>query len=531
MRIMTGYDVVPSEGLTDFTIGLLDLPGRPDSTRVTVGCRVDPDRPEGSYLVTVPAQGAVTITGGPFSGVVYGVRELLRRTKAIRPGEYGLEVGNFADEPAMAHRTFFTWDHSTNWDVEQAGQQETGALNTYQKAPEAFLSDYTRAVDFASENRISALTVYGLLRDIHGGADAARTLCTYAAERGVRIIAGVGINSYGGIYFDGDHPFNLATWLRQRPELAAQLSPDIGFHIDEMPPMSFPRSEYALATCPSRPENLEWNAEAIRWLVRDIGVGGINWETGDYGQCQCADCRATALPGSANQSWSYQAMARSYPRLLDEARAAARPGQTLWNYIELYWDGILDVEGQRPIADLPDDAIYQYCVNKGFWEASGHRLTRELVSRLPHPNVVLRTHAASQWNRQRYAFAAPLIADMAARAGAAGMNGMTLFAEPSPYHPTNEFGYLALSRFTWSPDLPWDQFWAEEVAPRLGGVEAADHFVRSVALVDDPGTGLDDLDRVRASALDGAAAGGEAGRRWLWLAERASRAAFNRQTR
>ncbi len=54
----------------------------------------------------------------------------------------------------------------------------------------------------------------------HGGAKAARDLCLYARDRGVGILPGVGLCSYGGYYFEGDHPFNLDTYLRRHPERA-----------------------------------------------------------------------------------------------------------------------------------------------------------------------------------------------------------------------------------------------------------------------------------------------------------------------
>ena len=121
------------------------------------------------------------------------------------------------------YRILWTWDHSTNWYLEQTGIQEIGALNYYLKPRTGFLEDYERLVDFMSLNRIPAVTVYGFLRDNHGGVEAAQKLCRYAMERGVRIMPGVGINAYGGIYWEGDHRYNLTTWLRKNPDLRAVL--------------------------------------------------------------------------------------------------------------------------------------------------------------------------------------------------------------------------------------------------------------------------------------------------------------------
>ncbi|BCJ68921.1 hypothetical protein [Polymorphospora rubra] len=487
---------------------------------LTVRLVADPALPEGGFRIDVPETGDVVLTGDPFAGLVYAARELAGR---ITPA--GLPVGVHADEPGLPLRTLWTWDHSTNWDERQLGQQEIGALNPYGKGADAFGEDYRRLVDFCSRERIGGIVVYGLLRDAHGGVDAARELCAYANARGVRIIAGIGVNAYGGIYFDGRHRFNLATHLRQRPELSAVLPPKVGFDIDEFGDLHFPASEYMMAACPSHPDNLAWHRDAIDWLLDTVGVGGINFETGDYGSCACGRCAART--GGERTSWSYEAMRAVYPTLLDTARRTGPAGVPLRHLVEVYWDNIFDLDAQKPLADLPDDVAYQYCVNRGFWYDNRDRLTADHVAALPHTTNVLRTHGGSQWNRQRHSLVADMYADMATRGGAAGMRGLTIFAEPSAYHPTNEISYLAYARFTWNPDLAWDDFWRDEVVPRFGGAGQAEAFRAGAARLDDPTATAEDLSRVRGEALDVVASTtGEVQRRWLWLAERTARHAY-----
>jgi hypothetical protein len=472
----------------------------------------DPALPDGGYRIEVGADGPIRISGEPFAGLIYAAREL-----AARATPAGLPVGEWTGAPGLPLRTLWTWDHSTNWDLRRLGQQEIGALNPYAKDADAFGADYRRLVDFCSAERIGGIVVYGLLRDAHGGVDAARELCEYANERGVRIIAGVGINAYGGIYFDGRHRFNLATWLHRRPDLAAELPKRVGFDIGEFGDLHFPASDYMMAACPSQPDNLAWHRDAVAWLLDTLPVGGINFETGDYGSCACERCAGRT--GGERESWSYQAMRAVYPTLLDVAR---RPG--LRHLVEVYWDNIFDLDAQKPLADLPDDVAYQYCVNRGFWEDNRERLTAAHVERLPHTTNVLRTHAGSQWNRQRHSWVAELYADIAGRAGGAGMRGLTIFAEPSAYHPTNEISYLAYARFGWNPGLSWADFWRDEVAPRFGGYAEAEAFRDGAAVLDDPDATGAQLGQVHAAALDMVgSAGGDVRRRWLWLAERTAR--------
>ena len=150
----------------------------------TISLSEDKALPEGAFRIEATPE-RVTISGGPFSGVIYGVEELIKRG-GDQPDLLSVSADTIYEVPGLTYRTFWTWDHSTNWELSQIGQQEIGVFNPYQKPPSGFLSDYKRCVDFCSRNRIAAIVIYGFLRDPHGGIEAAKELCRYAAERGVR---------------------------------------------------------------------------------------------------------------------------------------------------------------------------------------------------------------------------------------------------------------------------------------------------------------------------------------------------------
>ena len=165
----------------------------PGESRPVIELYQDETLPEGAFRIEVETQ-RISVTGGPFSGVIYGVEELIARGGA-RPGRITISAGAISQAPGLPYRTFWTWDHSTNWELSQVGRQEIGVFNPYGKPPGGFLRDYQRCVDFCSRNRIAAIVIYGFLRDPHGGIDAAQELCTYATERGVRILPGIAIGS------------------------------------------------------------------------------------------------------------------------------------------------------------------------------------------------------------------------------------------------------------------------------------------------------------------------------------------------
>jgi hypothetical protein len=498
----------------------------------------DPTLPEGAFRIQPdPVNGRLDIAGGPFSGVIYAVEELIARGGG-HPDRIELPAETVAQAPGLAYRTFWTWDHSTNWELSQVGHQEIGVFNPYGKPPGGFLRDYRRCVDFCSRNRIAAIVIYGFLRDPHGGIEAAQELCRYATERGVRILPGIAIGSYGGCYWEGEHRYNLATWLKAHPENAASLEKGVGFQIADLAfPLSFPRSDYTLSACPSAPETMAWMEEGVAWLAETFDLGGINIEAGDYGVCGCQRCvarraneaEAARRVDDYGDSWSHTDMADNFPRLY---RAAKAVKSDLWLYSEIQWDNLLDPVAHEAQRRLPPGGIYQHTTNRTYWGRIRRELTRDYVESLPTQPNVLRCQFACQWNgderTERYALNARVFADMATLCAERGMHGLTVWGEPSPYHATVELSYLAFARFSWQPTLTWERFLAEDMAPLLGGADAATEFVNIAEELDAHQVlPLERLLGLREAAMAHRAAD-EAGRRWLSLEDQVARRIYMR---
>lgn len=497
--------------------------------------------PEGAFSIeSTPGDNgsSVSITGGPFSGVIYGVEEIVQRAAQPVEGGFSLPAGSIEDAPDLAYRTWWNWDHSTNWDLDQIGVQEIGVMNPYAKPADGFLADFERVVDFMSQNRIAAIAIFGFLRESHGGIEAAQELCRYANERGVRILPGVAINAYGGVVWEMDHEFNLATWLRKHPELSAQMERPPGFQIQDLGfDLYFPRGDYSMRGCPSQPANQDWMAEGVAWLSETFDIGGINIEAGDYGVCGCELCQARRAEredarrrdGYA-ESWSHADMADFYPRLYDAVRTKHADA---WIYSEIQWDNLLDVEAMAPLRNLPDGGIYQHTLNRSYWNRVEQELTADYAAQLPTSTNVFRCQFACQWNgdrrTERYRFNGRDWEAMAKKARATGFDGLTVWGEPSPYNTATELSYLAFSRFTWDTALTWDAWIEQDIAPLLGGVDAANRYLAILDTIDPPNRpSLETLLPLQQEALgltrqldDGAA------RRWLWLAERIGRMRYH----
>jgi len=482
--------------------------------RGVIRLREDQELPEGGYRIDISAgdDGAVvSVVGGPFSGVIQGVEALLCAADE-RTGAVTLPGGRIEVVPALAYRSFWTWDHSTHWDIESVGLQETGAFNPYMKQPEEFVAGYERMIDFMSRHGVGGVVIYGLLRDAHGGVEAANRICRYARDRGVRVLAGFAVNSYGGIYYEGQHQFNLPTWLRKHPELAVDTTSLPGFQIDDYGFLSFPHGEYTMASRSDRPEMERWHLDGLEWLLDTVDVGGVNFEFGDYaGNDAMADMR------------------RLLPDLVDTARSQR---DDLWLIAELGWDFVAEPDAAQRVAGLPGGCAYQFTYNRSYWQSLRSGLSRDAIDRLPTTTNLIRPHAGSQWNRQRYAYMAPEFAELAHLGVRTGFAGASIFGEVSDYSVPNELNYLAFARFSVEEALTWEDFLREEVQPRLGGEEATLRFLSVLERLD-----ADDLDaagllRARDEVrLTAASLTDPERRRWSWLEERVSRRIYARLSR
>lgn len=171
-------------------------------------------RAEGPRVIVVAAG------GGP-GGSLYAVGDLVNyhlqftADKAQVPASLDVH-----ESPRMKIRYFLNWDSRTHWDLSSDRPYlRTSASVTPHRYPgtaESFRADMTPMIDFMSEHKINALVLWGFGRDEHGGVPASKELCEYANRRGVKIIPGVGVDRFGGFYYQGQNKFNIETWTAQQ---------------------------------------------------------------------------------------------------------------------------------------------------------------------------------------------------------------------------------------------------------------------------------------------------------------------------
>ncbi|MCQ2444731.1 MAG: twin-arginine translocation signal domain-containing protein, partial [Mailhella sp.] len=183
----------------------------------------------------------------------------------------------------IPYRMFWNWDHSTNWCENVLGVQNVGVANPYTKVGDFFEQDFRRMVDWGAAHGMQAIGIVGLLRDWHGGVEAARRLCGYARDKGVRIYIIAGLYAYGGAYYEGDSKYNLDAFFRANPDCIARKKDGSPFYA-RFKGHGGPKVE--AQGCPSNPKLNAYVLESYDWLFKTIPeLGGIQMEAGDNGVC------------------------------------------------------------------------------------------------------------------------------------------------------------------------------------------------------------------------------------------------------
>lgn len=448
---------------------------------------------------------------------------------AVGLGDTGWYASAFAspvkavqgDSPIKT-RIFWTWDHSTEWVPHRPGAQTIGASNPYGRTEEVFVQDYTLLLEWCGRHGIDAVVVWGLLRDSHGGVEAAKRLCDVALKNGVRLLCGVGLNAYGGVYYEGSSRYSLGQHLKSHPDLYAR---DLSGK--EMI-LSFGTFGPSLThhACPSRRENQDYAAESLRWLFKSLPLGGVQMETGDTGVCRCNLCEKRRNRPVSTFSW--EDMALMYPIATEGIRSVSPDA---WIVCETYshpepYAGPREApnfgEGKPPWADeclarFPSGVIVQWVCDRFVkpkqsvpWTQAGR------VSNGRHRHI-MRAHLGTYWEGNvRGELSIDWIADMVQQSIRHGFDAISLFGEVSPFESGAELNYLALQNYgsARNPKADLDVYLGDVAAILLGGEKAARDYLAFARLRENPGRIRLALKEIYAHC---STMPPDVARRWAWL--------------
>jgi len=412
-------------------------------------------------------------------------------------------------KPALPDSFFWTWDHSTNWVLDDPGIQCSGCYNRYFKRPETYVEDYRRLTDLAAGLGVRGIVIWGFLRDSHGGVECAKRVASYAARRGVGIMPGFGTTWYGGAYYEGDDPHSLRVFLERHPDARMQEA--------DGSPKEF-NGEYG--ACPAHPAYRQWLQECVDWLFTEFEIGGLNIENGDMLVDHHPLTRAARSSWPADdpdqfffQGLSYrqalEAVGERLPRVL-----AAYATYTGFNYTDqLVQNTGMGKKPPAMFSVLPPDGVCQWTLS-GMILPEALPLTAYLDDGAPaaafdNPNwpAGLRppgrrnvgfVHQASQWSHvRRYECAVSNIKETCLRAWRSGLQGVSIHGEVTNRYVPAALNYLAFSHFIHWPEDSMREFGRKTLSQVLGSESDGEDY--AVVLSHwDAGTLTDDLKALAA---------------------------------
>lgn len=399
-------------------------------------------------------------------------------------------------KPALPTSYFWTWDHSTNWVLDDPGLLTWGCKNRYLKKPETFVEDYKRLTDFAAGIGIKGIVIWGFLRDSHRGIDYAKRVVDYALSKGVLIMPGIGTTAYGGVYYEGEHKYNLEVFLKKNPD-AMKMNEDGKLALDQ--------------ACPSHPLLKEWLEEGVQWLFKEFGVGGANLENGDFLVCYCARCKNKKEKWSVNEPDFFQLQGLSYePALQCIKKSLPEKIVTYATYTgfvpghppegltpETSWDvTFMGCEEPAMIKRFPQESYAQwtltnmvrkqplpltvYLDNGAPNEVFDNPYWPEGIKAPARHNVGF-LHHGSQWKSGRYNQVVSTIKEACLRAYRSGLEGISIHGEVSPRHIPWALNYLAFSHFIHYPEDSLREFGRKTLGQIFGSEEEGEIFAEIFA--------------------------------------------------
>lgn len=445
---------------------------------------------------------------------------------------------DFPETPVLPNSYFWTWDHSTNWVLDDPGLQTAGCYNPYFKKPETFIEDYRRLTDLAAGLGVKGVLIWGFLRDAHGGVEAGKRVAEYAASKGVSIMPGIGTTWYGGCYYEGDHPANMERFLRENPD-AQLLNPEYDV--------------YSRGICPTHPKFVDWMTETVQWLFDEFEIGGANLENGDYVVCQEERCKAhkASWPESDHEVFRMQCLGYDAPLRAIEERlreklvtCATYSGFVPGNPPEEFKDSWAWMHCEHPVMldRLPPEGVVQWTLT-GMVRQKPLPLTAWLDDgapgevynnpawlkglRSPAKRAVGFLHQGSQWSGGRYSQVISTIKEGCLRAHESGLEGVSIHGEVTSRCIPNALNYLAFAHFIRKPEDTLRGFARETLGQVMGDAGEAEEYIECLAHCDagslDEGRRESMARRLRQHAASPTGGGRQDGPwgYWNWLNEMA----------
>lgn len=172
-------------------------------------------------------------------------------------------------EPRFVHRGYL------GWITDLASEPDTRAAWPSMRLDERLLEDYRKTFDLQAKLGFNEISIWGLYVASAWPVDIkscitpererlVRTLIEEAHRRGIKVLSGLGVYSWG-----------FEKIIQANPKLA-RTGP--------------------LTMCASEPEAWEWMRKVIDFVFTQYPIDGVSMQSADQGRCRCLPCRAYTDP-------------------------------------------------------------------------------------------------------------------------------------------------------------------------------------------------------------------------------------------
>ena len=336
-------------------------------------------------------------------------------------------------------------------------------------------------------------------------------------------MCGVGLNSYNGVYYEGDSPASLTKHLISHPDLYAKDADGRKMVFD----FGLNGSAITHFACPSRKENQQFAAESLKWLFETLpGLGGVQMEAGDCGVCMCELCRKRRQYSPYALSW--EDMALMYPIAVDAIRSVSPDAFIV---CETYSNPVKRDDSEKPLgfgegrpiwsdeclARFPDGVYVQWRGDNVVKPVGTMNWTDAGTINDNRHHHIMRTHHSTYWEGIRGEVAFDWLEEMVQQSIAHGMDCTSIFGEVSPFNAGAELNYLALENYgsANNPTADMNIFIRDVAGPLLGGEDAAHDYLKYARMRTDRKKLPDALKHIYSHC---GKLPSESARRWAWLA-------------
>ena len=443
---------------------------------------------EGSFILkTFRSQGNTTvfIAGKDRIGTLYATHELKKYYFVFEPSRSFLMELNLVERPTLKYRWVSTVQSYKN--VFEARKSGLPPEKYAGKSTKALVSNSDNSLqpvkdllDFLSQHKLNGLILRGRNGESKGAIAISQDVCSYAQERGVRILLAVGLGGSGGTVYGSEDSQGISAWTKLHPDLRAQ--DENGRYVDNV-------------LCPAKSENQRWIREGLARLYKNYRIGGINIELDKSFVCYSEDCKKARKSMPGNDPEHFKDMARIVSFMASEARSL--DPETIVTFRTYGGFDLESIQNQfsnpqktetrgtsyppEIVRTIPEFAVYQWdlqpMLKNGLWPSSFKAPAKHNIGLVFGGESSPEAHQEVYWKR---------LVEITREASPSNLEGLILDGNSSLDLLNLELNFLFFSEYSYNRDLDPNELFRFKVARMYGGEKAARLLMNILDLIETP---------------------------------------------